>query len=620
MIRIRTQFIIQFLTEILFFSVDSVTSPLMVPEAESDSSNDSSIFGQSQMMETNAPPGQLGISPSPNKLKSIKKKPQYVINKELRQSGQAYFTSKGKYINAKKFHMFYCNVKCPHKCTQNLIEINREAIFTHFWDLKDLQSQNNFLANTVVVTNTQRVTVANSRKKNSRKYFLGDVQVCKAVFLNTLNISNKRINYCLNIKQKEKMCSPDRRGRTTANKVSEERINNIKEFLNSIPRYKSHYTSSDKSYFSPDLTKKILFDLYKEKYPRDHVRQEYFYTEFRKYEIGIYIPKTDTCQQCDSLKIKIASAEDSTELEDERRRHHNQAEVARGILTAARGMGKRSQGTLAFSFDMQKTQPLPRLNTSVVFYKRQLWIYNLGINDLSNNQGTMCIWTENEGRRGSSEIISSIFAFLKSQQLENISKIETFSDACGGQNRNKAIISFFNWFCQKHQIEEWTHTYMESGHSYLPNDRDFGMIEKRTKSAISVFSKEDWFGIVKNSQIRKPFHIIDMKGKFLDCEKFNKLRKFDNSATNDSVKFNFLKLKAFTVKKDSHAVVYRRTGDELQVPNHRLDYPPIETLEEISYLPDIPICISAEKFKDLQDLLPYIPPNHHHFYKSLDHN
>lgn len=39
-----------------------------------------------------------------------------------------------------------------------------------------------------------------------------------------------------------------------------------------------------------------------------------------------------------------------------------------------RAVQKNDEETL--SFDMEKTLPLPRLNTNVIYYKRQLCLYN----------------------------------------------------------------------------------------------------------------------------------------------------------------------------------------------------------------------------------------------------
>ena len=130
-----------------------------------------------------------------------------------------------------------------------------------------------------------------------------------------------------------------------------------------------------------------------------------------------------------------------------------------------------------FTFDLEKTQPIPYLNTSVAFYKRQMWFYNLGVNTRHDKKGYMLVWQEIEGKRGSCEISSSLFTFLQKNHLENYDEIRTFSDCCGRQNRNKNIVAFFMYICMRTNIQSWTHTFLESGHSYLPNDTDYGKIE-----------------------------------------------------------------------------------------------------------------------------------------------
>ncbi|KAF2362682.1 hypothetical protein FHG87_006561 [Trinorchestia longiramus] len=81
-----------------------------------------------------------------------------------------------------------------------------------------------------------------------------------------------------------------------------------------------------------------------------------------------------------------------------------------------------------------------KINTSVVFYKQQLWISNVGIHTCNDGKGYM-MWTEGEAKKGSVEICS-IHEFLMMVDVGNFEKIVTFSDCCGGQNRNKAVICY----------------------------------------------------------------------------------------------------------------------------------------------------------------------------------
>ena len=52
---------------------------------------------------------------------------------------------------------------------------------------------------------------------------------------------------------------------------------------------------------------------------------------------------------------------------------------------------------------------------------------------------------------------------------------------------------------------------MVSDHSYLPNDRDFGVIEHKRKVSSHVYVPEDWMNIVATARSRgSPFEVIQM--------------------------------------------------------------------------------------------------------------
>ena len=559
---------------------------------------------------------QMGPCEKPLETGKKKKMKSSVERKLARNSGEEYFTQKGKYIMPKSFKFHKCS--CQYECKNVVIE-ERKVIFKNFWASKCWQSQQNFISSCISVTNAKRHYVENSRKQNSRKFILNNKRVCKAVFLHTLGISNGRMSYCITKKAPNNICSPDKRGTVTPNKTSGLKIKEIYDFLNSIPKYTSHYSNNDKLYFSENLTRTKLFEEYKKKQSeksKEAVSKPVFYRVFKQYNIGIYVPKTDTCQLCDSgaIKMKFSAEEEKDKIKKDLEIHLGLAEKAREHLKQATAESKVSPSLLTFTFDMQKNQPLPRLQTSVVFYKRQLWMLNVGINDRSTNQGYMCMWDETEGKRGAKEICSSILAFLDTIETSTVTRVKSFSDACGGQNRNKAIICFFMWLCDIKGFESWEHCFMESGHSYLPNDRDFSVIEKKAKGRI-VQSKEGWIELVKNSMVKRPFVVIEMNKKFVDIDVLANQRKFVNTHTTDDSKFNFLHLKSFTVRQNSPIVSYKTTSGG----SHQFTYPLIGSQPETLQSSCNPNPISREKYADIQSLLPYVPPIYHDFYKNLAH-
>lgn len=91
-------------------------------------------------------------------------------------------------------------------------------------------------------------------------------RVCKTLFQNTLQVSARRIDHTLNRSSKTVVLKLDARGKhVPTNKRSNDDVDFIIEFLNSIPRYKSHYTrvhNPNKEFFPPGLNKTKLYGLY----------------------------------------------------------------------------------------------------------------------------------------------------------------------------------------------------------------------------------------------------------------------------------------------------------------------------------------------------------------------
>ena len=149
-------------------------------------------------------------------------------------------------------------------------------------------------------------------------------------------------------------------------------------------------------------------------------------------------------------------------------------------------------------------------------------LYNLGINDRKNDKGHMFVWEESEGKRGSNEIGSAILEYLNTVDLTEFDEIHTFSDCCGGQNRNRTIISLISYVCATKNISAWTYTFLESGHSLLPNDTDFGKIEKKKNLRENIFNFSRWVSLIRDCR----FSVYHMKGRFLNISKLVETHTF----------------------------------------------------------------------------------------------
>ena len=157
--------------------------------------------------------------------------------------------------------------------------------------------------------------------------------------------------------------------------------------------------------------------------------------------------------------------------------HKRKAERAYQQLCEDIALSQSDTNHELLSFDLEQSLPTPVFTTSVVYYKRQLWTYNLGIHDGWTGSACMHTWHEGIASRGSNEIVSCLLKHLK----ENVTNTEAenlvlYSDSCGGQNRNIYMVCSLLYIVSSADFPftQIDHKFMVPGHSYLPNDRDFG--------------------------------------------------------------------------------------------------------------------------------------------------
>lgn len=149
------------------------------------------------------------------------------------------------------------------------------------------------------------------------------------------------------------------------------------------------------------------------------------------------------------------------------------------------------------TFDMQKTLQLPKITTGVAYYKRQLNLYNLGIHSGSTGEGYFNLWTEDEASKGTQEVGSCLKAHIE-KISKPIKKLILRSDSCGGQNRSIKFVLMKMHILQNHEtLESISMRYLLSGHSFLPNDTEFGEAETAMKSNEKLYTDEAYIQVMK---------------------------------------------------------------------------------------------------------------------------
>lgn len=563
--------------------------------------------------------------------------------KVKRNSGKAYVTSKGKHVAEKIFYNPPCG--CKIKCSDSITEEERKKLFDHFYSIGSFQVQNAYICGLCKQSTPKAHRVrdgSRGMKSSTVSYHLQlsdkNLKVCKQYFLKTFQISDGR---CFRALRKIRDgCEPgsDLRGvQPSVNKIDDARIQIVRNHIESFPAYQSHYTRAhnpDRKYLSEFLNIRTLFNLYKEHCNNINAipvsESKYRYIFNYEYNLHFHAPHKDTCAKCDILGLKIAACEDlqkKQELETSKELHLRKAELARQKLKQAKEDSKNDNSKIyALTFDLQKALAFPTLTCSVAYYKRNMYVYNVGCHELSSDSAYMYAWDETVASRGSQEIVSCLVEHLRNKVSENNDHVIMFSDSCGGQNRNIKV----SLMCMKFLQEEGTNIkiidqkFMTSGHSFLPNDADFGVIESYSKGR-TMNVPQDWFNAIVTSKRKKPY-LLKVMGRediYSTANLEKAITRRRKNTVGEKVSWHKIQWLRY-LREEPYKIFYKETLNE-DIDFFAIDIAPARKGRKAAHLGLIPVellyagqrPVTSAKKRDMLDLLPYIPPVNHGYFTNL---
>lgn len=158
----------------------------------------------------------------------------------------------------------------------------------------------------------------------------------------------------------------------------------------------------------------------------------------------------------------------------------------------------------------------------------------------------------------------------------------------------------------------------------LPCDEDFGLDEKRKHKMEAVYSLSQWMSIARRAR-KKPFEVTEMA-----AESFLKIkdlcRDVVNRKKNESdEKVDWLRIRWMRFRKDrANQMLYKYSVDdnEFMVVNFSKKgrgRPQHTLINKLQCLYPEGRVISAARYKDITDLLKYVRPVFHDFYRELPH-
>lgn len=560
------------------------------------------------------------------------------------QKGQEHYARSGKLIAKTKFQpqsICSCKMKCHVK-----IDIEQQhVLFQNFYDLPDWSKKTMYLRSCVERNAVDRKLsklnpIIQQKTRNfTYRYFLhdstGDKQeVCNNFFYKCLQVNSKRVYRTLNTMQSNPVAKDHRGYQPSKNKTNERDKQFVIEFISKFPKYKSHYgrKDSNRDYLAPHLNLRKMYREYVAvtEFRQRTVLSEYMFREIfnTKFNLTFKRPKTDTCKTCDEIHAKINSGnlsyEELERQEKLRNDHHQSVNTKKMKFERDVKSAKESNGKIqCYTFDLQKTLETPSLSTSVAYYKRQLWTYNLCVYDEANEKAYMYMWSENVASRGANEIASCLIRHIRNFAPGDVEEIILYSDSCGGQNRNiKMTMHLKKLLTSLVNVNTITQKFFISGHSYNSCDRCFGVIEIQKKVTQDIFSPTHWENLVREAKKKDPkFEVVHMtRNHFYSSQQLLKLI-VNRKISSENEKINWHHIKSIRHIKDKPFAMYIKlfqNDDELLVNFHKngvvhrmLVDVELENLSEIK--------IAKEKYEDLLSLLRYIPSEYHEFYQNISH-
>ena len=432
------------------------------------------------------------------------------VRKALKTQGREYTSVSGSRTIPAKQLKTACS--CKKKCFEKFTPDERQTLFTAFYQLSS-SGQNQFVANSIEeerkqVQRLRRIDGNQSRRNFTRRYFLTKnngtkIEVCQVMFLNTFDISLKKVRVIVEKKRSSegKICPEDKRGKHgNQPKVPENDKLLIKEHINLFPAYQSHYSRShtQKKYLSPDLSIAEMHRLYVDYCKARNIEPQkaslYRKIFVEEFNLSFHRPKNDTCAKCDKFEMQLKCCQSEIErisIEEEQNTHLHLAESAYESKRRDKEECQNNPGYVTISFDLQKCLPTPYLRSGLSFYKRQLWTFNLTIyQTLGKESCSLCyVWNETVAGRGGQEIGSCIYHYLHNLAENNdVHTVTMYSDSCGGQNRNiffsTMLLQTVSELKAKGKNLTINHKFLEAGHTHMEADSIHAAIEKTEKNVL----------------------------------------------------------------------------------------------------------------------------------------
>ena len=454
------------------------------------------------------------------------------ISQKQRNLGKSYFSLKTKKVVAAR----KLGQPCKDGCFERIGMENVKEIFENFWAMGDINRQNAYLVNLIGEESYKRkYTKAAVSKRPVRLTYTvihdnTEYQVCREGFLGIHSIGRKKLELMVAKKREAKASTGvptlDKRGlNVKGNVVSSQKVESLHSFLRSLPVVSSHYSRAKAPHaqYLPfggsikGLYAEYLVFMMNKNREVEPVKESFFRKVFAtKYNIRFEAPQADKCNLCAEKDVLISRTDDENEKAEHneiKQKHLEEAQAARDNLNNPQNT-QQIPGFRAITIDLQQQQPIPKMPVNKAYYTSKLWFLNFCIHDMTYGVSNMFVWDETVAKRGPNEISSCLLRWLdhvRETQGSEVNHLRIYADNCAGQNKNIFNILMFLQQIQKKLLNRVELIFLVSGHSFLPCDQKFSIIEKEYRKQPYICSKERYVALIKSASKTGKFQVFEME-------------------------------------------------------------------------------------------------------------
>lgn len=328
--------------------------------------------------------------------------------------------------------------------------------------------------------------------------------VCKKAFTSVYGITENRVRRLTDLLQ-QSLTPHDKRGQhEKANTTPPEVLKAIHDHILDFPRKRTHYSGKEIEYLDARLDVKTMHALFKKRYPNYKVTYA-FYANYYKTTFSLRFgrPQIDTCIVCEELSVKLKNPtlafNAKKAVEAELAVHKRRAKKFHNKIAAVKEICSTRDDVACITFDFMQNLPLPHLPIQEIFYLRQLWVNCFGIKNLKTNESVFYVFHEGMANKGANEVCSMLLHYMDNFLTDQIKELILFSDNCPGQNKNHTVIRFLLSLTDTGRFSKIKHCFPVRGHSFLPNDQDFGVMKKKIKKCDRIYVPDEYYAIMSEA-------------------------------------------------------------------------------------------------------------------------